>query len=65
MRQFGFEVREMKQGLVSVLLPHQCDAWGIAGDDWDGVPRELAIRQFERFIAEAETALQKLKDGPR
>jgi hypothetical protein len=44
-----------------VHLPHQCDAWKIAGGDYDGVPHAAAVAALERFIAEAQVALAALR----
>jgi hypothetical protein len=52
---------EMCLGSAYVVeLPHQCDAWSItrAGN------REQAIADMECFIAEAQTALRKIKESP-
>ncbi|MET0415795.1 MAG: hypothetical protein ABW022_07220 [Actinoplanes sp.] len=45
----------------TVSLPHQCDAWDIAGSYWSPVPRAQAIGEFRRFIAEAEGVLAQLE----
>lgn len=52
----------------SVHLPHQCDAWDIAGeaDNWDvlrGVSRESAVQELESFLADGAEALAALKRG--
>lgn len=44
-----------------VHLPHSCDEWDIAGDEYEGVPREEAVTLLERFIAEAQVALAALR----
>lgn len=43
-----------------VNLPHQCDAWDIAGEYWTGLPHDEAVAEVRRFIAEAEAALAAL-----
>lgn len=63
---FDFQVKyvvrfEDGRGGWIVSLPHQCDAWDIAGDDSDGVPHAQAVTDLEVFIAEAQAALVKLK----
>lgn len=49
-----------------VSLPHQCTTWDIVGDR-DGItggePRDVAVAELERFIAEASQALDALRDG--
>jgi hypothetical protein len=71
MTQFDFVVRHYdasdrhgrSEGWV-VYLPHQCDSWDIAGEDgWTTVPHEQAIAELERFIAEAQQALEALRAG--
>lgn len=49
----------------TVSLPHQCDAWVIAGDEWggDGLTQDAAITELEKFIAEAQVALAALRRG--
>lgn len=44
-------------------LPHQCDAWDIAGDEHEGVPRAEAVTELEAFIAEAQQALAALRNS--
>lgn len=44
-----------------VSLPHHCEEWDIAGDEYDGVPHEEAVALLERFIAEAQVALAALR----
>jgi hypothetical protein len=46
-----------------VELPHQCDAWTIAGDNYDSVPHAEAVAELEKFIAEAQSALAALREG--
>lgn len=52
-------------GSWAVFLPHQCDAWDIAGETdgahMDGVPHAEAVAALELFIAEAQQALEALK----
>lgn len=71
---FGFTVQRPKLGSPwdpddpphdgegwQVFLPHKCDAWDIAGDDYEGVPHAEAVARLERFIAEAQVALAALR----
>lgn len=45
-----------------VFLPHQCDDWDIAGGRWDGGESKVdAVASLEKFIAEAQEALEALK----
>lgn len=45
-----------------VRLPHQCESWVIAGEEYgDGVPHADAIAELERFITEANRALAALR----
>jgi hypothetical protein len=48
-----------------VYLPHQCDAWTIAGSDWSKfvATQAEAVSELERFIAEAQEALAALRLG--
>lgn len=46
-----------------VYLPHQCDAWQIAGDHGDPVPHEQAVADLREFIAEAQAALETLESN--
>lgn len=46
----------------SVRLPHQCDAWDIAGSYWHPVPHAEAVAELERFITEATAALEALRE---
>jgi hypothetical protein len=71
-KQFGFYViktvvradDEVDAPRWTVLLPHQCDAWCIAGDDYDGgVTHAEAVERLRRFIVEAQAALAALQDG--
>lgn len=66
---FGFEVGYSKSERVVnpqygwyVCLPHQCDAWDIAGYKYDPVPKEKAIEDLQKFIAEAQEALLALQE---
>lgn len=47
--------------LWTVKLPHQCDAWLIAADGYDGQPHKKAVASLETFIAEAQQALVSLR----
>ena len=50
--------------LWRVFLPHQCDTWDIAGENSrEGVPHAKAVANLETFIAEAQDALTRLKNG--
>lgn len=71
--EFGFAVRQVKPGwwfkeepmpedAWMVKLPHQCDSWDIAGGDGYPVPHEEAVAAMERFIAEAQAALEALRE---
>jgi hypothetical protein len=45
-----------------VYLPHQCDEWDIAGEDYgDRATYEEAEAALSRFVAEAQEALEKLR----
>ena len=45
-----------------VGLPHRCDDWMIAGDEYGAsVTRADAVAELERFITEAQIALDALK----
>lgn len=55
-----FTVRRTAEGW-SVSLPHQCDRWDIAGEEYEGVPHARAVAELEQFIAEAQDALVHLK----
>jgi hypothetical protein len=64
--QFGFEVHrddayDDEPERWRVQLPHQCDAWSIAGDGYDGEPYDKAIASLETFIAEAQQAMVALR----
>lgn len=65
-RRFGFEVErdwELEQSdRWRVTLPHQCDAWGIAGDSYSWVPHADAVALMEQFITEAKAALEALRE---
>ena len=65
---FGFTVEKTKNqdreydGKFMVYLPHSCDSWCIAGENYgDGVSKEEAVTELERFIEEAQETLEKLK----
>lgn len=62
---FQFEYREPhyddEEPGWAVFLPHQCDEWTIVGGYWTGVPLAAAVTELERFIAEAQTTLEKLR----
>lgn len=74
---FGFTVRHVPEREIEgmdipdtqpagwiVHLPHQCDTWDIAGEGspYDyGVPHDEAITELERFINEAQAALDALR----
>lgn len=62
---FGFTVHPYRKGSDQwrVYLPHQCDSWDIAGEDYSGVPQAEAIAGLERFISEANAALAALRSG--
>jgi hypothetical protein len=70
-RPFGFTVKRAVDidtdqpidGSWQVHLPHQCGTWDIAGegDFWSGVPHAEAVADLERFIAEAQAALEALR----
>lgn len=47
----------------SVHLPHQCDRWDIAGDEYNGVAHDEAVARMELFVAEATAVLARLKAG--
>jgi hypothetical protein len=60
------EVHLTEPPVWTVSLPHQCDAWVIAGKEWDSDPdvsQTEAIAALERFIAEAQHALDELRAG--
>lgn len=58
---FGFEIKEWPDGSVTVSLPHECDRWRIAGDEFDGgTTPAKAVIELRRFIAEAESVLAEL-----
>lgn len=68
---FGFKVQyhsadpwdeESKPGW-SVSLPHQCDAWDVAGSEYEPMPGVEAVAELERFIVEAQEALIALRAG--
>jgi hypothetical protein len=59
---WGFRVTGSKTGDDwTVSLPHQCDRWDIAGDDFNGeVSHAVAVDQLRDFLAEGEAALRAL-----
>ncbi len=79
MSEFGFAVRQgttwegsedfdprPDPGMWCVFLPHQCDAWDVAGErkseSWrEGVPHAEAVAELEAFIVEAQEALAALR----
>jgi hypothetical protein len=66
MPEFGFQViRDEAYGDKPegwrVELPHQCDAWTIAGGLYDGTTHEEAVASLEAFIAEAQQAMVALR----
>jgi len=75
-KPFGFTVgpepvRRYERGQMFVVgpgwrvfLPHQCDDWDVAGEEHDGIPHAEAVAALERFIAEAQVALAKLRKAP-
>ena len=58
---FGFTVRQYKDGLWQVSLPHQCDEWEIT-PSWRGDEYGAAVAALRAFIAEALLALTALED---
>jgi hypothetical protein len=55
---FGFKVlRDESDGSWVVELPHQCEEWEITD-----APHEVAVQHLAEFIAEAQAALEALKD---
>jgi hypothetical protein len=66
-RPFGFTVRhdDAEPPSWTVGLPHQCDEWLIAGSEWGdrSVSQADAVAELERFIAEAQHALDELRGG--
>jgi hypothetical protein len=67
---FGFEVQwhksyyEDDEAGWSVGLPHQCDGWDIAGEESHPEPDHAkTVAELERFIAEAQAALDALRAG--
>lgn len=51
-----------------VYLPHQCSSWCVVGDHAyaatdDGVEHGEAVVTMERFVAEAQAALDALRDS--
>jgi len=44
----------------NVQLPHQCDAWKIT-EGWMGASHEEAVARLEKFLAEGQAALARLR----
>lgn len=66
MSSFGFVIEPRDNDTWRVYLPHQCDDWDIAGEDFDGgEPRQDAIDALQLFINEAAIALGHLQRGER
>lgn len=66
---FGFMVRQSPandrddQTGWAVSLPHQCDRWDIAGEEYHPEPDHAkAVAEMQRFVAEAFAALAALVD---
>lgn len=63
----AFEQAVVVPGEWCVFLPHQCDAWDIAGETGtagssiDGESHEDAVAALEAFLAEGQAALEALK----
>lgn len=61
------EVHEVVPGQWCVFLPHQCDAWDIAGEastggsTQDGESHEDAVALLEAFVSQAQAALDALR----
>lgn len=53
------------QAKFKVSLDHQCDRWRIDNDSWylDGSFKDEAVEELERFIKEAQAALDALRQG--
>lgn len=60
---FGFRVRNIEGDGWIVDLPHQCDSWMITGFNYKPATQEDAIIQLTQFIAEAQEALERLKNS--
>lgn len=59
-----FRVQKIIDGTFAVSLPHQCDAWDIAGEaHYRGVSQEVAIETLTEFIEDAQRALAALTRG--
>lgn len=57
---FGFTVSRVRPyGLWKVYLPHQCEEWEITGH---AETLDSAIVSLEQFIAEANEALEALRE---
>ena len=63
--KFGFTVKKKYDDptLWAVYLPHQCDEWGITGEEYDELykPHSEAVVLLKQFISEANQALAMLK----
>lgn len=55
-----YTVAEEPNGLWYVVLPHQCDAWEVAGRYPRGAEKAEVVNELADFIAEAHAALQAL-----
>ena len=70
---WGFSVQHIKnpregEAPVSgwwVALPHQCDQWDIAGEEYGPVTREEAIDRLTSFLMEGRRALDALRAGDK
>lgn len=67
--RFGFTVRHERDYYTkefqgwTVSLPHQCDNWDIAGEKHtNGLSRDEAVAELERFLAEGAEALAALRE---
>lgn len=61
--EFEFTVHKDDDGKYRVRLPHQCDMWDIAGEEYGpGASFKEAVEKLEKFIAEANNALLELKN---
>jgi hypothetical protein len=60
-----FTVRQNGAGEWLVFLPHQSDAWDIAGNEGygDGVSHAEAVAALEKHIADAQVALRELRSA--
>jgi hypothetical protein len=68
MPKFGFKVKHEeasnnRHARWVVELPHQCDAWQITPDTYEEpVTHTQAVESLEQFIAEAQEALDALRE---